>query len=99
MIIPIHANYGVLAFEKKTFYTANTFSACAAYHEMVFVEVPDEYRPEEIVPFGWTVEIDSRLYPLYDVLASEDDRPVLSWVGADRCIHRQPLEIVVSDPA
>ena len=94
MIIPIHANHGVLAHENKTFYTANTYSDWALYHEQVFVEVPDEYRPEEIMPFGWTVEIDGRLYPLFDVLVSEDDKPVLSWVGDDHCIQRQPLEIV-----
>lgn len=79
--LKIYANYGVLAHEKETIYTAHAPEATAKVSKEVTVYVPEGFEACEGYLGNILINSDKLdfTYDLADILGSNDDKPCFTW--------------------
>lgn len=79
--LKIYANYGVLAYEKETIYTAYAPEATATVSEEVTVYVPEGFEVGQNALGNILVDSDKLdfTYDLNEILGSNDDKPCFTW--------------------
>lgn len=93
MTTTIYANYGVLAHDKQTVFTAVS-PADAALSEELTVDIPDECEPYEAIVGTIALKLGGHIYHLGEALASRNDAPALRWCDQYGHTHYMPLRIV-----
>ena len=79
----IYANYGTLAYEKGTAYSAYVPMSTAVLSEPLVVDIPDEFHPYHT--FGDAIALtppsnDEITYDLQEILTDDaNDDPILRW--------------------
>lgn len=91
----IYANYGVLAHEYQTIYTANAPHCHATVSDKLEAEIPDEFKPylndaEDIV-----ITIPGMPWPymLNEVIGDADGSPAICWYDGSNH-HKTMLRVV-----
>ena len=95
----IYANYGVLAHEYQTVYTATAPHGHAKVSEPVIVEIPDDFKPYHNDTGEVVVNVPGIPWPytLDEVLAAVNgEQPGLRWYDGHK-EHRVALEIIYGD--
>ena len=95
----IYANYGVLAHEYQTVYTATAPHGHAKVSEQVIVEIPDDFKPYHNEIGEVIVNVPGMPWPytLAEVLTTiNGDAPGLCWYDSHQS-HRVALEVIDGD--
>ena len=90
-IIPAYKSYGVLAHEKRPFY-----SVCAPASEIydkINLAIPAEFEVFETVSGMPAVVINGQKYLVNEILTNYGEKPALVYVGDDNKSHRIMLHI------
>ena len=77
MTVEIFANYGVLGSKDRVHYTAN--GPCSSVYGRQEITVPDEIIYGENAWGELILELGGMRYVLQDVLANQDDNPVIRY--------------------
>lgn len=91
----IYANYGVLAHDKETVFTATAPHAHADFAEKITVIIPDQYEPYETQSGEVALSVPNGFNPylLSEVLVSgKDGGPWLRYVDRDGHYHQYALD-------
>lgn len=96
MTTTIYANYGVLAHEYQTIYTAGAPHCHAAVSEKLEVEIPDEFRPYLNDTDDIVINIPDMPWPYMfrEVIGAMDGFPAICW--HDGIKHHKIMLRVVS---
>lgn len=90
----IYADYGVLAHERQTIYTACNQHVYAKYSERITVEIPDKFNPYVTADGSIALRINGIPYMLDEVLATTAaDNPCIMWYN-DSGRHIERLDVV-----
>lgn len=90
----IYANYGVLAHERQTIYTADNQHVYAKCSDRITIEIPDKFHPYVIADDSIALMINGIPYMLYEVLATTaDDNPCFMWYN-DSGRHIERIDVV-----
>lgn len=74
------ANYGVLAHERRTIYTAGSPEATATFSEEVVFVVPEKWETAENEAGELLLSPDGETYYMpYQLLSYRDGKPCLRW--------------------
>jgi len=96
----IYSNYGVLAHEKQTIYTADNPHMHADFAEKMTVIIPDEYEPYETESGSVALSVPNGFNPylLSELLAtSSHHKPELHYVDRSGKRHHIVLECAEPD--
>lgn len=87
-----YANYGVLAHENQTLFTAYAPAARADYAEEVEYTIPEGWETSENAAGELLLTLDGKThYLVQELLSSWGDKPVFVWYDGEKG-HRQELE-------
>lgn len=85
-----YANYGVLAHEKKTVYTAGEPVGTATHSEQINIILPDKFKVDENAAGEQLVTTpDGHVFLASEVLGSYADNPVITWYDSEQNLHRK----------
>lgn len=92
----IFANYGVLAHEYQTIYTATAPHRHTKVSEQITVEIPDSFQPHISASGEIVLHVDGMPWPytLDELLTTTTGKiPALHWYDGQR-EHRQALNVI-----
>lgn len=91
MTYKLYESYGMLAHEKTPVYS-DMLPATDA-HNVITVEIPDEYTLSENGAGDTLIDIDGETYLLREVLSNKGDNPALKWFDGHK-YHTVPLKVI-----
>lgn len=92
----VYANYGVLAHEYQTIYTANAPHCHATVSDKLEVEIPDEFDPYLNVNGAIVITVPGVQWKhtLDEVIGCMDSFPAICWYDGSKKYHKIMLRVV-----